>query len=211
MKMLKGVLLVRFDYKLGPVAEAMFPEGFIPRERLWNAALDVWVSSGAKDLSEAKGCTQALFHDLGMIACIYFGEVEKTEYYAIAAFFDSKKSDQAWHMLREVEEILKDGINKLRDNMPPDIVAENIYYFIGNLIAKKRFAKAPAHVIVMFRDLFSTLSALIDIISVLDEKSKRLLLPIVEAHIERLAELALFLGGREVVRDLIRSVMEKLT
>jgi len=208
--MLKGVFLVRFDYRLGPIAEAIFPEGFIPRERLWNMALDIWVRSGAKDLSEAKGCTQALFHDLGMVAFIYFGEVGKDKHYALAAFFDSKKTNQTWHMLEDVKEILKDGINRLKNNVPPERVVEDVYNFIGNLVAKRMFVRVPAHVFIMFRDLFNSLSSLIDIISNLDEKSKELILPTLEAHVERLAELALFLGGREVVRDLIRSVMEKL-
>jgi len=210
MEMLKGVLLVKFDYKLGPIAEAMFPEGFIPHERLWNVALDVWTSSGAKDLSEAKGCTQALFHDLGMVACTYFGEAKEVGHYALTVFFDSKSSDQTWHMLKDIEEILKNGINELGNNVPPDLVVKNVYNFVGNLIAKKKISKAPIHVFIMFRNLFSTLSMLIDIVSVLDEKSKRTILPILEAHVERLAELALFLGGREIVRDLIRSIMEKL-
>ncbi|MHA1721698.1 MAG: hypothetical protein ACTSXW_01340 [Candidatus Baldrarchaeia archaeon] len=208
--MLKGVLLVKFDYKLGPIAEAMFPEGFIPHEKLWNVALDVWTSSGAKDLSEAKGCTQALFHNLGMIACTYFGEAEKVGHYALTVFFDSKSGDQTWHMLKEIENILKNGINDLGNNVPPDLVVKNVYNFVGDLIAKRKVLKAPTHVFIMFRDLFSTLSMLIDIVSILDENSKRMILPTLEVHVERLAELALFLGGRDVVRDLIRSIMEKL-
>jgi hypothetical protein len=210
--MLKGVLLIKFDYKLGPIAEAMFPEGFIPREKLWNMALDVWVSSGAKDLSEAEGCVQTLFPDLGMIACIFFGKTKEVEHYALAVFFESKSksNEQIWQMQNTVEEILKNGLNKLGNGASPEIVVKEVYYNVGNLIAKRRVSDAPMYVYDMFRSVFDTLSELIDLVTSLDTQSKDIIMPVLERHVERLAELALFLGGRKAVRELVKKVMEKL-
>lgn len=210
--MLKGSLLVRFDYKLGPVAEAMFPEGFIPREKLWNIALDVWVSSGAKDLSEAKGCVQTLFPDLSMISCIFFGKTKGIEHYALAVFFDSKSggNERIWQMQKAVEEILKNGLNRLEDGISPEVVVKEIYYNVGNLLVKKRVSEVPVYVYDMFRNVFDTLSELIDVVTSLDNRFKSMMLSVLERHVERLAELALFLGGRKAVRELVKKVMEKL-
>jgi len=210
--MIKGALLVKFDYKLGPVAEVMFPEGFIPREKLWNIALDVWVSSGAKDLSEAKGCVQTLFLDLGMMACIFFGKTKEVEHYALAVFFESKSesNEQIWQMQNAIEEILKNGLNKLGDGTPPKVVVKEVYYNVGNLVAKKRVLEAPMYVYDMFRSVFNTLSELIEVVTNLDNELKNMILPILERHTERLAELALFLGGRKAIRELVKKVMEKL-
>ncbi|MEM3512417.1 MAG: hypothetical protein QXY80_07170, partial [Candidatus Jordarchaeales archaeon] len=138
--MFRGVIVVSFDYRLGPIVEAMFPEGVIPGDAVWNFALDIWMSIFSREVTEDSN--QKVYGDLGRLAIISF--CENSENYALIALFDDGDGGAVWQLKDALKEVMSRAVEALKKGSRSIDVARSVYDDINGLIAGPR--KFPVEV-----------------------------------------------------------------
>ncbi|MEM3664907.1 MAG: hypothetical protein QXW47_08600 [Candidatus Jordarchaeales archaeon] len=202
--MFRGVIVVSFDYRLGPIVEAMFPEGVIPRDAVWNFALDIWMSIFSREVTEDSN--QKVYGDLGRLAIISF--CENSENYALIALFDDGDGGAVWQLKDALKEVMSRAVEALKKGSRSIDVARSVYDDINGLIAGPR--KFPVEVYERFREIYDALGKVLSVLNeVKDDEVKGKLLSTVSELTDKISDLALNLALTWGDRDIISAILRR--
>lgn len=202
--MFRGVIVISFDYRLGPVVEAMFPEGVVSRDNVWNLALDVWMSIFSREITDESD--QKVYGDLGKLALVSF--CENNENYALVALFDEDDGSTIWQLRDALKEVMGRGVEKLRKGGRSFDVARSVYDEVNGLVAGPR--KFPSEVYEGFKAVYDALGEVLKIISdVKEEEVKGRLVGAVSDLTDRISDLALNLALTWGDRDIINAILRR--
>ncbi|MEM1658212.1 MAG: hypothetical protein QXX87_04090 [Candidatus Jordarchaeales archaeon] len=201
--MFRGVVVVSFDYKLGPIVEATFPEGVVPKESLWDLAVDVWMSIFSGEITEDSN--QKIYGNLGRLAFISF--CENSENYAVIALFDESDGGTVWQFKDTLKEVIGRAVENLRKGTRSTDVARTVYEEINGIIAGPR--KLPIEVYNDVTRMYDALGNILKLVNEVKESDvKNKLITAVAELSDRIADLVLNLaslwGDREIINSLIR-------
>jgi len=200
----RGVIVVSFDYRLGPIVEAMFPEGVIPRDAVWNFALDIWMSIFSREVTEDSN--QKVYGDLGRLAIISF--CENSENYALIALFDDGDGGAVWQLKDALKEVMSRAVEALKKGSRSIDVARSVYDDINGLIAGPR--KFPVEVYERFREIYDALGKVLSVLNeVKDDEVKGKLLSTVSELTDKISDLALNLALTWGDRDIISAILRR--
>lgn len=121
-----GVMLIKFDYIVGPLVEKVFPHGIIPEELLWSLALDIWMSMGTKSMEESYS-TIVFLKDINMFAYLVSGGSGGGTPYIMVAFFNPEGMSGFWSVREKVAGILLEHIKKVRRGEDVEKVVTEAY------------------------------------------------------------------------------------
>ncbi len=196
--------MVAFDYRLGPVIEAMFPEGVVPKDDAWNLALDVWMSIFSGEISE--NSNQKVYGELGKLAFISF--YENGESYALLALFDDGDGGLVWQLRDELKGIMNRGLEKLRRGGRSIDVAQSLYEEVNGLVVGPR--KFPGEVYENFKSIYDVLGEVLKAVNeVGDEEVKGKLVVKLSELTDRISDLALNLALTWGDRDIISAILRR--
>ncbi|MHA1631655.1 MAG: hypothetical protein ACTSXC_02430 [Candidatus Freyarchaeota archaeon] len=201
--MFRGVAVVSFDYRLGPVVEAVFPEGIIPGDKMWDISLDVWMSIFSRKITEENN--QKVYGELGKLAYVRF--CENNVNYALLALFDSDDGGLVWQLKDELEEVLNRGIEKLKKGVDSHSIARELYDQINGLVVGPK--KFPSEVYESFKAVYDALSGVLKIVDEVGEAEvKEKLIKATAELTDKISDLALNLaltwGDREIISAILR-------
>lgn len=202
--MFRGVVVVGFDYRIGPVVEAMFPEGVVPRDSVWNLALDVWMSIFSREITEDSN--QKAYGDYGRLAVISF--CENGENYALVALFDDDDGGVVWQIKDALKEVMDRAVEKLKKGGRSFDVARSVYEEINGLVAGPR--RFPVEVYDGFKRIYDMLGKVLNALNeVKDEEVKGRLVGVVSELADSISDLALNLALTWGDRNIISAILRK--
>jgi len=208
--MLQGILFTRFDIKLGPIAEAMFPENFINQALVFELSFRIWTGSGMLNLSEAKGFTYTFYDTVNFFGCTWFDEDKGLGNFGITAFFSKEDSE----IIAPNSDIFKEELQKCAQQI---ISGQTIQSALENLFKKLNIVinklsqegKAEEKIdINEIKELLDILKSLSDAIDNINNFNLRLLLKgLLDKLSERIIKISINLLGEKKTIDLIKSTL----
>lgn len=192
----RGIVLLRFDYVIGPVMEELFPRGFIPEELTWNLALDMWMSMGSKSME--KGYNTIMFlKDVEMFACLVSGGSGEAPY-VMAAFFDPGSMSGLWNIKDEVTGVLLGHIERVQRGERAEQVVREAYDAVVNAIANSRRSSEA-----FLEETVDFVSRLTDAIQGLGKEADELKV-LLEGYVERVADEARMVGAERALKKIFK-------
>ncbi|MEM3664905.1 MAG: hypothetical protein QXW47_08610 [Candidatus Jordarchaeales archaeon] len=194
----RGVMLLKFDYVVGPLVEKIFPKGIINEELLWNIALDMWMTMGSKSME--KGYSTIVFlRDFGMFACLVSGGYDEAPY-AMAALFDPEGVSGFWSIKEEVISVLLDHIERVKRGEDAEKVVREAYDTIVKTTLGLTRAEASSSFLHETVDFITRLVSHVQKAGKLGGELKALL----KNYVERLADEASRAGADEVLKGILK-------
>lgn len=204
--MLKGVLLVRFDSKLGPIPEGMFPQDFIDRSKVPEITMQIWANLPKAGSS---GCTLVHFSKINLFGCLLYDEDSNLGSYCIASFFDSDAVAKIWGRFEDIKKLMEIINGKIKERLPVQTALQELYKNIMKIITRPVISGVlKDNIYSTFKEVFENLVHLISTIrNIKDEDTKKKLIKEVENLSESLLTLSILWGGREIATLLIRRLL----
>ncbi|MEM1658214.1 MAG: hypothetical protein QXX87_04080 [Candidatus Jordarchaeales archaeon] len=195
----RGVMLIRFDYIVGPLVEKIFPHGIIPEELLWNLALDVWMSMGTKSMEEGYSTTVFL-KDINMFACLVSGGSGGGTPYVMAALFNPEGMGSFWSVRDKVAGALLEHIKRIRRGEDVEKVVTEAY----DAVVKTTLG--PVNVGISSTFLHDTAKFVAKLVFHVQSTGKwdNELREMLRSYVERLADEASKTSNNEVLRELVK-------
>jgi len=194
----RGVMLLKFDYALGPLVEKIFPQGIVHEELLWNLALDMWMTMGSRSMERGYS-TIVFLRDIGMFTCLVSGGQSEAPY-AMAAFFDPEGINGFWGIKDKVINILLEYIEKVQRGEDAEKVVREVY----DSIVKVTLSPVKAGVSGDF--LYETASFIVKLASHVQMTGKWSdeLRALLKNYVERLAEEAGRTSSGEALKEILK-------
>nr|MDO8061943.1 hypothetical protein [Candidatus Freyrarchaeum guaymaensis] len=199
----RGIMLIRFDYALGPVAEELFPKNFIPNELLWSMSLDIWMTLGTKSME--KGYNTIVFlRDVGMFAYVVSGgsRGEEETPYIITAFFEPKDIGVVWNVKDEILRVLSGKLSSIRDGKESENAVREAYDEITRILASGRLA-IEEYVDTFMEQTVEFVLKLIKQVSNLSKEVADRLKPLLREYVTVLVRTASKIGSKKVVESVL--------
>jgi len=209
--MLRGVLLVRFNTKLGPVPEGMIPHDFIDKSKMSEIFMQIWANYPKSGESQF---TMVQFNKVNLFGCLLYDD-DNLGSYCIASFFDSDAVDEIWEKLEDIKKLMESTNRKIKENMIAQAALQELYENIMKITAKPTIGVSKAladNIYSVFKDVFENMSKLLSVIkNIKDGDLKGKLLQEVEKLSESLLTLSMLWGGREIATLLIHRLLSSIT
>ena len=208
--MLRGVLLIRFNTKLGPVPEGMVPHDFIDKSKIPEISMQIWANYPKTNES---GFTMVHLNKVNLFGCLLYDNEDRLGSYCLASFFDSNTVDEVWDKLEDVKKLMEITNKKIKESMLIQEALQELYENIMKITAKQMVGKVLSdNVYSTFKDVFENMSKLISTIkNIQNSDLKEKLLQEVEKLSESLLTLSILWGGREIATLLIHRLLSILT
>lgn len=207
--MLKGVLLICFDSKLGPIPEGMFPHDFVDKSKIPEISMQIWANLPK---TTGMGYTMVHFNKINLFGCLLYNEDNKLGSYCIVSFFEPDSVNEIWEKLEDIKKLMEIANKKIKENMSIQAALQELYEDVMKIIAKPVVSEVlKDNVYSAFKEVFENLVRLISTIkSMKDENIKRKIIEEVESLSESLLTLSILWGGREIATLLIQRLLSSL-
>jgi len=207
--MLKGVLLVRFDSKLGPIPEGMFPHDFIDKSKIPEISMQIWANYPRTDES---GFTMVHFNRVNLFGCLLYDNDEKLGSYSIVSFFEPSAVNEIWGKFEDIKKLIEIVNKKIKEDLNIQVALQELYENLMKITAKPIVSEVlEDDVYSVFKDVFENISGLISTIkNISDDDLKERLLQEAEKLSESLLTLSILWGGREIATLLIHRLLSLL-
>lgn len=207
--MLQGILFTRFDIKLGPIAEAMFPENFINQATLFELSFRIWTGSGMLNLSEAKGFTYTFYDSVNFFGCTWFDEDEKIGNYGITAFFSKEDSEIIAPNSDSYKAIMEKASKKIVNGASISTTLKELFEETNAFMRQlAETPKAEVHVSVNdFKEIIKLLKEFVVVVDKVNDFNLRLVLKNI---LDTLSEKIILLGRKLLKEDELYSLMKML-
>ncbi|MGQ4832913.1 MAG: hypothetical protein ACP6IS_03310 [Candidatus Asgardarchaeia archaeon] len=136
--MLYGIIITRFDLKIGPLAEYVFPKNFISEGELFDLSFRIWTGAGFLNLSEAKGTFYQAYSNYKFFGVSRFDNHTELGAYAITCLFSEEDSSVIVANLKEIEEILNKANERLQNGEDPEKVLEETFTLVSDAVNKMK-------------------------------------------------------------------------
>lgn len=207
--MLKGVLLVRFDSKLGPIPEGMFPHDFIDKSKIPEISMQIWANYPRTDES---GFTMVHFNRVNLFGCLLYDNDEKLGSYSIVSFFEPNAVNEIWGKFEDIKKLMEIVNKKIKEDLNIQVALQELYKNLMKITEKPIVSEVLGDdVYSVFKDVFENMSGLISTIkNINDDDLKERLLQEAEKLSESLLTLSILWGGREIATLLIHRLLTLL-
>jgi len=207
---LKGVLLVRFDSKLGPIPEGMFPQDFIDRNKIPEITMQIWANLPK---AGGNGYTLVNFNKINLFGFLLYDEDGNLGPYCIASFFDSDAVAEIWGRFEDIKKLMEIINNKIKEKLPVQVALQELYENIMKIITRPIISGVlKDNVYSTFKEVFENLAYLISTIkNIKDEDIKKKMIEKVKNLSENLLTLSILWGGREIATLLIKRLLSSTT
>lgn len=207
--MLKGVLLVCFDSKLGPIPEGMFPHDFIDKSKIPEISMQIWANYPRTDES---GFTMVHFNRVNLFGCLLYDNDEKLGSYSIVSFFEPNAVNEIWGKFEDIKKLMEIVNKKIKEDLNIQVALQELYKNLMKITEKPIVSEVLGDdVYSVFKDVFENMSGLISTIkNINDDDLKERLLQEAEKLSESLLTLSILWGGREIATLLIHRLLTLL-
>lgn len=190
--MLHGIIITRFDLKIGPLAEYVYPKDFMGEGELFDLSFRIWTGAGFLNLSEAKGFTYQTYNPHKKFGITIFDTTDTLGTYAITCLFSEDDSALIVPNIRKFQDVISKANEKIKDGKMPESVLEELYTQLVELYNEiKERSLAPREVKMLPQ-----------------EKRQKLVngLSVVFSNIRKLKELAANLNDEALKKELLASI-----
>ena len=139
--MLQGIIMTRFDFKLGPVAEYTYPQKFIDEVSLFDLSFRIWTGAGMLDLSEAKGFTYLTFEQVKAFGLTIFDKMSDYGNYGVTCLFAKDDSSIIVPNIDKFKKVLQKNNEVLKSGKPVETVFANLFTEMSTLFKEITSAK----------------------------------------------------------------------
>ena len=213
--LLQGIILTKFDYKLGPVAEYTYPQNFLDQATLFDLSFRIWTGAGLLNLSEAKGFTYLTFEQINAFGLTIFDKTQKYGNFGITCLFTKGDSSIIVPNLEKFKGILQKHNEELKDGQPVETVFESLFTAMSNALkeitSEKTKAKTDADTIK--NEFYILLSELYELKKTLNDTSYNtpLTKEQILSRITKVIESAIILGDKLFGPDFVARLLAQIS
>lgn len=213
--MLQGIILTKFDYKLGPVAEYTYPQNFLDQATLFDLSFRIWTGAGLLDLSEAKGFTYLTFEQINAFGLTIFDKTQKYGNFGITCLFAKGASSIIVPNLDKFKEILQRHNEELKNGQSIEVVFESLFTAMSNALKEVTSEKPKVKIDTdtLKNEFYVLLSELYELKKTLNDTSHSapLTKEQILSRITKVIESAIILGDKLFGPDFVARLLAQIS
>jgi len=213
--LLQGIILTKFDYKLGPVAEYTYPQNFLDQATLFDLSFRIWTGAGLLDLSEAKGFTYLTFEQINAFGLTIFDKTQKYGNFGITCLFTKEDSSVIVPNLEKFKGVLQKHNDELKNGQPVEAVFERLFTALSSTLEEVTSGKTEEKVDVdiIKNEFYILLSELYELKKTLNNSSCNtpLTKEQILSRVTKVIESAIILGDKLFGPDFVARLLAQIS